>query len=587
MPGELPPPVEKPEITPPAALPEEIPVPKPGEGEVQGRGPVHEGFAQPGGVIRPGPIVPKKPPVAIPETPSEHRPEGDNVIWIPGYWSYDEDRNDFLWVSGFWRVVPAGRKWVPGYWAPAGEGYRWVPGMWANARLAQTPYVEAPPESLDRGPVVPAPDEDHSYVPGTWVNRDERWLWQPGFWCPPNPGFVYTPPSYCWTPRGYLFCDGFWDHCLETRGILSAPVWFDRPYWDTPGWSFCPRFTVGLPGFFGSLWIRGGNYCFGDFYGARYAARGFQPWITHGARIRDPLFGYYNGINRGNPNWRRNLLTTHNGRERGLIGLPPRTLAAQERIPLRERDGARIVQPINTVRNDRLRLTRTTNAESVDRRRMAESLRRVETERLREETKPIVRGERPQLALNRVPTPPSKTVPSPTSVTRSLSSPRDRLRSEDPLTMGRERVSSPNLGRPDVKGAPRTLTTPPTDRPRTTLERDPKNTSPKGIESRPPPPPTSRPPVTSTPSPGNLGSPRSLPPVRSTPPALSPPSTRSNPTARSMPPIQRNMPSMPRMPAGMPNYRANPGGSIRMPQAAPRYNPAPRTATMPAPSRRR
>src|SRR5262245_33202341 len=75
-------------------------------GEVQGRGPVHEAFAQPGEAApRPSPIVTKQPPEPIQEVPPEEKPEGDNVVWIPGYWAWDEDRTDFLWVSGFWRVV--------------------------------------------------------------------------------------------------------------------------------------------------------------------------------------------------------------------------------------------------------------------------------------------------------------------------------------------------------------------------------------------------------------------------------------------------------------------------------------------------
>src|SRR5215468_6569743 len=86
---------------------------------VQARGPIHEAYAQPvdsGATLEQGPILPKKPPDPIPEEPPEQKPEGDNVQWIPGYWAWDADRKDYLWVSGTWRNVPADRKWVPGYW---------------------------------------------------------------------------------------------------------------------------------------------------------------------------------------------------------------------------------------------------------------------------------------------------------------------------------------------------------------------------------------------------------------------------------------------------------------------------------------
>src|SRR5438477_5123878 len=72
--------------------------------EVLTRGPVHEAYADPG--VTPTeapPIVPKQPPELISELPPDQKPEGENVIWIPGYWTWDEDRNDFIWLSGFWR----------------------------------------------------------------------------------------------------------------------------------------------------------------------------------------------------------------------------------------------------------------------------------------------------------------------------------------------------------------------------------------------------------------------------------------------------------------------------------------------------
>src|SRR5229473_3086346 len=85
--------------------------------EIDARGPIHEAYAQPW-QTNPGPNepVPKKPPAPIPEEPAAERPAGKNVQWIPGYWQWDGDRKDFIWVSGFWRDVPAHRRWIMGYW---------------------------------------------------------------------------------------------------------------------------------------------------------------------------------------------------------------------------------------------------------------------------------------------------------------------------------------------------------------------------------------------------------------------------------------------------------------------------------------
>jgi hypothetical protein len=85
--------------------------------QVLTRGPVHEAFAETVSFDpEPGIVVPKAPPVAIEEVPPEQRLEGANVAWIPGYWAWDDERKDFLWVSGIWRDLPPGRQWVPGYW---------------------------------------------------------------------------------------------------------------------------------------------------------------------------------------------------------------------------------------------------------------------------------------------------------------------------------------------------------------------------------------------------------------------------------------------------------------------------------------
>ena len=49
--------------------------------------------------------VPKAPPGPIPELPPRDKPPGDNLIWIPGYWAWDPEKNDYLWVSGIWRAA--------------------------------------------------------------------------------------------------------------------------------------------------------------------------------------------------------------------------------------------------------------------------------------------------------------------------------------------------------------------------------------------------------------------------------------------------------------------------------------------------
>ena len=96
------------------------------------RGPVHEAYALPADQqAGPGPVAPRQPPEPIEELPPDQKPEGDNVQWIPGYWQWDEEIKDFIWVSGFWRTPPPGRVWVPGGWRQGGDVWQWVGGFWA------------------------------------------------------------------------------------------------------------------------------------------------------------------------------------------------------------------------------------------------------------------------------------------------------------------------------------------------------------------------------------------------------------------------------------------------------------------------
>ncbi len=306
--------------------------------EVLTRGPVHEAFA---GVVvfnpEPGVVVPKSPPNIIEEVPPEEKPEGSNVTWIPGYWAWDDERNDFLWVSGVWRALPPGRQWVTGYWAKSGTGFQWTSGYWADAKVTQTTYLPAPPATLETGPNIAAPSPDYYWAPGCWVWYDYRYAWRPGYWVAGRPDWVWCPAYYSWTPRGYVFVDGYWDYSIGYRGVLFAPVYFGYGgVYARPGYYYSPHIVIDLAVFPDHLFFRPHyHHCyFGDYYAASYYSAGFYASFSFQSRRYgyDPIYCHRRWEHRHDRNWEHQVAANYRHRRDHVDARPPRTWAAQRSI---------------------------------------------------------------------------------------------------------------------------------------------------------------------------------------------------------------------------------------------------------------
>jgi hypothetical protein len=302
--------------------------------EVLARGPVHEAFAEPTTAQpTPSPIVPRQPPAAIDELPPDQKPEGDNIQWLPGYWQWDEDRDDFVWVSGFWRDVPPDRKWVPGHWQQVQDGWQWTPGFWADANLDEVQYLPAPPASVDAGPSTPAPNDNSTYVPGCWIYRETRYFWRPGFWMAFRPGWVWVPAQYVWSPAGCIFVEGYWDRPLRRRGLLFAPIYLTRDVLARRDFQFVPSYVVRDDFLLGALFVRpeSRHYFFGDYFEGRYRREGFVPWIDYRVNkfAYDPLFAYVRHEDR---RLERDLRDLYAARAEGRVAAPPHTLVQQQKV---------------------------------------------------------------------------------------------------------------------------------------------------------------------------------------------------------------------------------------------------------------
>lgn len=262
--------------------------------EVLTRGPLHEAFGSPisHDPVQ-NPVVEKQPPEPIDELPPEHRPDGDNVVWIPGYWDWEGGRDDFIWISGLWRNAPPGRRWVPGYWNEVSEGWRWVPGAWMQADVQAMTYYDRPPESQERGPNSRAPSNNHFWVPGSWVRDQGRYKWRTGYWAPHQPGWVWVAAHYTPAAHGYVYHEGYWDYRVSQRGQLFAPVHFrgrTRARF-TPSIALTTSANLLLHLFVDPH----SRYVFGDYYGDRYQRAGYHPWYEYhrGAGGYDPFYVYY------------------------------------------------------------------------------------------------------------------------------------------------------------------------------------------------------------------------------------------------------------------------------------------------------
>ncbi len=326
--------------------------------QVLTRGPVHEAFA---GVVtfnpEPGIVISKAPPEVIEEMPPEERPEGDNVTWIPGYWGWDDERSDFLWVSGTWRALPPGREWMAGYWGQTPRGHQWISGYWADASVRETLYLPPPPLTVEVGPNIAAPSFDYGWSPGCWIWYQGRYAWRPGYWAQGRADWDWMPAHYVWTPRGYIFVGGYWDYPVQRRGIIFAPVYFESSYYARRGYVYSPSIVISLGVFTDHLFLRPiySHYYFGDYYAPSYYQGGFYASFSFqsGHHGYDPFYSRQRWTHRQDRDWEHRTETSYQYRRDHEASRPPRTYAAQSSISVSisatERSQMVVAAPIQQV----------------------------------------------------------------------------------------------------------------------------------------------------------------------------------------------------------------------------------------------
>jgi hypothetical protein len=526
--------------------------------EVQTRGPLHEAFAQPmDGEPQPGVVVPKEPPALIDEQPPDQKPQGENVQWVPGYWQWDDDKGSFLWISGFWRQPPPGRRWIPGHFDRTGGGYQWVAGYWAPAEQREVEYLPPPPASVEAGPSTLPPSDDSLYVPGSWVYGDSRYRWRPGFYMGYRPGWIWHPAQFLWTPAGFVFVDGYWDYALDSRGLLFAPVCIDPVVCARPGFVFHPCYVVRPSFLTTALFVRPGyrHYYMGDYFDARYNRAGFTAFVDYRfgrAGLRDPLFDYYRVAHHGQT-WERDLRGQYDGRFRGDVARPPRTLVQQNTV-VRNTPNVAVVAPLARTEAHGVTLARVSSQQVAATRQGVQNVREASAQRQRLEQAVVTRsgtprsGDKPQTVRFSEPSLVAKTTSAPPPPTPVEKAPAVIHRDTMPkVTTPTPKVETPapkvTTPIPVVKhDAPLVIKHDPPPRvikhdPAPVIKRDPpplviKHDPPPPVIKRETPPPAPKvsspppPPKVSPPPPPKVSSPPPPPRAKSAPA----PKAHSNPT---------------------------------------------------------
>jgi WXXGXW repeat (2 copies) len=165
--------------------------------------------------------APEQPPAPIAERPAGARPQR-RAEWVPGYWDWDPERAEFVWMGGVWQVPPPSTIWVSSRWMRDGDGWYRRPGFWSRRRgaiaVAPADSDGSPPAWQTTGPpvghpadkVTAAPGPDYFFIPGHYAPNGQQLVWKPGFWTRAHAGWDWIPAHWVRRPSGWEFRSGHW-----------------------------------------------------------------------------------------------------------------------------------------------------------------------------------------------------------------------------------------------------------------------------------------------------------------------------------------------------------------------------------------
>src|SRR6202022_3654445 len=134
-----------------------------------------------------------------------------------------------------------------------------------------------------------------------------------GYWARVEPGYVWVPAHYRWTPGGCVYIAGYWDLAVKKRGILYAPIIFSGPEGVTVNFVYTPAYAVCDTIVVDSLFVRPAycHYYFGDYYSPAYCNLGFESCVVYSRRRYDSIIVYERYERRSDPTWFEVEITLH------------------------------------------------------------------------------------------------------------------------------------------------------------------------------------------------------------------------------------------------------------------------------------
>jgi hypothetical protein len=166
-----------------------------------------------------------------------------------------------------------------------------------------------------------------------------------------------VPSHFAWTPRGYIFIEGHWDHDMDNRGVLFCPAFFPLHARRLTGFVFSPGACVDLGMLRLNLFVypRYRHYFFGDFYDDAYVRLGILPWFKCETihTWYDPLYVYDRWhFQPTDPHWAANLAHGFDQRRSNRDLRPARTFVELQtqmtRLPANRRLEWPLVESVKT-----------------------------------------------------------------------------------------------------------------------------------------------------------------------------------------------------------------------------------------------